>query len=57
MDCAATRVWTMPYLITTLQRTATPLSSSRIAGFDDALWGSEVADVITVERLSFSSGV
>jgi hypothetical protein len=40
-----------------MERTATPLRSSRVADFGDALWSSRVAGVITAGRLLLSSVV
>ncbi len=52
-------VWTKETngLTRALERTATPLRSSRVAGFDGAFWWSEVTGVITAGRLSLSSVV
>ena len=44
-------------LTRSLERTATPLRSSRVAGFGDAPWLSGVAGVTTAGRLSLSSVV
>ena len=44
-------------LTRSLERTAAPLCSSRVAGFGDALWLSRVTGVITAGRLSLSSVV
>jgi len=44
-------------LTKSLERTAAPLRSSRVAGFDDTFWLSEVTGVVTAGRLSLSSDV
>jgi hypothetical protein len=49
-------VWTTKKngLTRALERTAAPLCSSRVAGFDGAFWFAEVTGVITAGRLSLS---
>jgi len=44
-------------LTRSLERTAAPLRSSRVAGFGDARWLSAVTGVITAGRLSLNSDV